>query len=234
MFERLKFYYKKVVRAKKISKLKKKHPPYLKKDFGVELNFKLWITKGARFSASERCKKLDELSSQTIGYLSAYLIIINLINIYNLPYLKQLSNNELGFWSTTLSILILIYSQFESSKNYAIKGEKFHQCSLEIAELYNDLRMVKTSTSINKKEEEENIKEISKRYDIVLRQHENHEPIDREYFMTFKPIYFNLNKWDVFKIKAKKYFIVKFQYHLMKYGSVIIFIIYQIKQNNFF
>ncbi|WP_224490966.1 SLATT domain-containing protein [Robertkochia flava] len=223
MLEKIKLYLKKVKRAKRIKRLKRKQPPYLKKDFGVELNYKLWITKGARFSASERNKKLNELSSKTVGYLSAYLIIINLINIYKIPFLKQLPENELGFWTTALSILILVYSQFESAKNFSIKGEKFHQCSLEIAELYNQLRMVKTSTLISKQQEEESIKEISEKYDIVLRQHENHSNIDTKEFKTHKADYFELNKLDVYRIKIEKYFRVSFMYHLMIYGPILIF-----------
>jgi len=227
MLDKIKLYFKKIRRAKRIKRLKKKQPPYLKKDFGVELNYKLWFTKGARFSASERNKKLNELSSKTVGYLSAYLIIINLVNIYNIPFFKKLPENELGFWTTALSILILVYSQFESAKNYSIRGEKFHQCSLEIAELYNQLRMVKTSTLINKQQEEESIKEISKKYDIVLKQHENHSNIDSKEFTTHKPEYFDLTKFDVWAIKAEKYFKLYFKYHLMIYGPILIFIIKQ-------
>ncbi|MBL6445681.1 SLATT domain-containing protein [Fulvivirga sp. 29W222] len=229
MLKKIKNYFKKVKRAKKIRKLRKKQPPYLKKDFGVELNYKLWVTKGARFSASERYKKLNQLSSQTVGYLSAYLIIVNLINIYDVPFIKQLSDNELGFWTTALSILILIYSQFESSKNYSIKGEKFHQCSLEIAELYNQLRIVKTSSFMDKENEENRVAEISKQYDAILRQHENHSSIDSKYFKIHKPEYFELSKLDVWSIKIEKYFRVNFKYHIMLYGPVIIFVFDQLR-----
>jgi hypothetical protein len=232
MLERIKLYIKKTKRARRIKKLKKKKPPYLKKDFGVELNYKLWVTKGARFSASERNKILNDLSSKTVGYLSAYLIIINLVNIYNIPYINQFSANELGFWTTTLSILILIYSQFENAKNYSIKGEKFHQCSLEISVLYNDLRMVKTSAFNTKEQEEKSISEISKKYDIILKQHENHSDIDSKIFKTYKPEYFDLSKLDVWKIKIEKYLRVPFKYHLMIYGPVILFIIYQLTEKN--
>ena len=229
MLERIKLYFKNISRAKRIKRLRKKQPPYLKKDFGVELNYKLWFTKGARFSASERNKKLNDLSSMTIGYLSAYLIIINLINIYNLPFLEKLTENELGFWSASLSILILLYSQFESAKNYSIKGEKFHKCSLEIAELYNELRMVKTSTSISKKKEEKLISKISQNYDEVLKKYENHSYIDNKHFKTHKPEYFELTRFDVWKIKTEKYFRVYFKYHLMIYGPIILFILSQLK-----
>ena len=90
IFEKLKVYWKKIQRIKRIKKHKNKIPPYLKKDFGVELNYKIWITKGARFSASERNRICDNLSSQTVGYLSAYLIIVNLITIYKIDFLSKL------------------------------------------------------------------------------------------------------------------------------------------------
>lgn len=232
MLKKIKYYFKKVKRAKRIKKLKKKQAPYLKKDFSVELNYKLWFTKGARFSASHRNHILNSLSSKTVGYLSAYLIIINLINIYDVPFFIKLLDNELGFWTTALSILILVYSQFESAKNYSIKSEKFHKCSLEIAELYNDLRIVKTSVNINKIDEEKRVSEISKKYDIILKQHENHLPIDGAEFRAFKPEYFELNIIDVWKIKIEKYFRVHFKYHLLIYGPVIWFIIYQFKEKH--
>ncbi len=60
MINKINLYFKKIRRAKRIKRLKKRQPPYLKKDFGVELNYKLWFTKGARFSASERYKKLND------------------------------------------------------------------------------------------------------------------------------------------------------------------------------
>lgn len=161
--------------------------------------------------------------------MSAYLIIINLINIYEIPFIVTLSDKNLGFTSTALSILILIYSQFENAMNYSIKSEKFHQCSLEIAELYNELRMVKTSRTLTEKEQEEKINQISKQYDIVLRQHENHLPIDNKDFLKTKPEYFELNKVRIWRIYIEKYFRVYFAYHLFIYGPIIWFILYQVK-----
>lgn len=227
MFEKLKKRLRIIQRAKRIKNLRSPIAPYLKKDFGVELNYKLWTTKGARFSASHRNRVKNSLSSQTIGYLSAYLIIINLVHIYNLPYFTQLSSSELGFTTTALSIIILLYSQFENANNYAIKSEKFHQCSLEIAELYNELRMIKTFKSITNKEYR--INSISKRYDVILKQYENHRPIDSLDFQKQKPDYFKLSKLEVRMIKIKKYFIIKLKYHLLIYGPIILFVIYQIK-----
>lgn len=225
----LKLYYKKVRRAKRIKCLKSKIAPYLQKDFGVELNYKLWTTKGARFIASERNKVLDNLSSMTVGYLSAYLIIINLVNIYDLPYLSKLTSNELGFTITAISVLILIFSQFENAKKFAIKSANFHQCSLDIGELYSELRMIKTFNTV--KNADGKIKLISEKYDIILNKNENHSPIDFHLFKTTKPPYFGLNKFDVFWINIRAYITIKFKYHLMIYGPVVLFIYYQFSTN---
>lgn len=225
LLKNIRLYFLKIKRAKRIKNIKDSTPPYLKKDFGVELNFKLWATKGARFAASDRNKKLNSLSYQTIGYLSSYLIIINLINVYDLPYLSKMSSQSLGFWTTSLSILILIFSQFENAKNYSIKSEKHHQCGLEIAELYNKLRMVKTFEKFNDPENE--IEKISEQYDIALKKYENHAPIDLKTFTTTKPKYFKLNRFSVLKINIQKYFKIKFKYHLMIYGPILLFIYYQ-------
>jgi len=217
---------KKVKRAKRIKKAKSKIAPYLQKDFGVELNYKLWTTKGSRFLASERNVTMDSLSSKTIGYLSAYLIIVNLITIYKLPILGELTINQLGFTTTAFSILILIFSQFEGAKNHSLRAEKFHQCGLEIGELYNKLRMVKTFDDVNNPQEK--IENISENYDAILKKYENHSAIDFLMFKTTKPDYFGLTWRNVRGIKIKRYFIVKFKYHLMIYGPFLVFIAYEV------
>lgn len=226
-------YLKKLKRAKKITEAKKvaksKIPPYLKKDFGVELNYKLWITKGARFKASERNLVSGNLSSQTIVYLSAYLIILNLITIYKIDFLPTLTNDQLGFASTSLSILILLYSQFETAKNHNVRSEKFHQCSLEIAELYNELRMIKTFENVYNPEDK--IRKVSEKYDEVLKKYENHQPIDLDVFKLTKPDYFELTFIDIKKIRIKEYFTTRFKYHLMIYGPLISYFFYVIYKN---
>ncbi|WP_159517257.1 SLATT domain-containing protein [Sunxiuqinia indica] len=221
-------YCKKVKRARNIKRAKDKIAPYLKKDYGVELNYKLWITKGARFVASERNSDLERLSSKTVGYLSAYLIIVNLIHVYNIPYLEILSLVEVGFVTAALSILILIYSQFENANKYSLKADRFHQCGLEIGELYNDLRMAKTFSNISDRETE--IRRISEKYDAVLKKYENHDSIDLKMFETAKPPYFELSRLGVRRIKAEKYFKVKFRYHLMIYGPFILFAVVKLYQ----
>ena len=64
----LKKCYTKIRRAKNISRRAKRIPEYLKdNNFEVELNYKLWITKGTRFKASERCEELDARYSELVS-----------------------------------------------------------------------------------------------------------------------------------------------------------------------
>lgn len=81
--------YKASKRLRNIKRNKKKVPPYLLKDnFDQELNYKLWSTKGARFEASTRNINQKKLSTHSVGFLSAYLIVINIEHIYGLHFWK--------------------------------------------------------------------------------------------------------------------------------------------------
>ena len=48
---------------------------HLNKTFLEELNYKMWVTKGARFNASKRLALRDNWSNKAMGFLSSYLII---------------------------------------------------------------------------------------------------------------------------------------------------------------
>lgn len=220
---------KRIRRAKKIARNRRMIPPYLKGDFTIELNYKLWITKGARFGASERTRIISELSSKTIGFLSAYLIIINLLNVYDIGFYSKLPSDLLGFVTTALSILILIYSQFESAKNYNVLSEKHHQCANEISVLYNQLRSIKTFSQYeNILSKEKAIISITEEYERILRIHPNHEQIDIDYFKTLKPDYFNLSIIQIYILRIKRYFLSYFKYHLFIYGPIVLIISYQL------
>lgn len=198
---------------------------YLNKDFSVELNYKFWTTKGARFTASSRLKKINKLSSYSIGFLSGYMIIIGLLSVFKLNNDQLVSSDQLGFITTGLSILILVFSQLESANDYALKADKFHNCALEIGELYNKLRYLKTNL---KNEEEINslAQELSIEYGNVLKKYENHEPIDFEYFKTSKNDYFKLSRLKVFIIQCEYYLRTKFLYHFLIIApAVIIFLL---------
>lgn len=224
-------FYKKYRARKRLKikkRIKKKVPPYLLKDnFEQELNYKLWSTKGARFEASTRNLIQKKLSSQSVGFLSAYLIVINIVHIYNLSFWRlDVTANDVAFASTAFSVLILLYSQLESAEDHGVKAEKFHSCALEIGELYNKLRLSKSHET--EEEKRVRIREISNEYDLVLRKYENHKPIDREKLILNKYHYHGLNWLERFMGHVKYYFFVKLKYHVLIWGPLILFLTFNI------
>ncbi|MBE2286821.1 MAG: hypothetical protein IAE77_25410 [Prosthecobacter sp.] len=61
------------------------------------MNYKLWITKGARFNAAIRCEEKDHAATWTNALLSCYLIIIGLIPFVPHPAFKAISPDIIGF-----------------------------------------------------------------------------------------------------------------------------------------
>ena len=173
---------------------------YLSKDFSVELNYKFWTTKGARFVASHRLKTMNKLSSYSLGFLSAYLIMLGLLSVFKIETKLIISSEEFAFISTGLSILILVFSQLEGSNDYRLKAEKFHDCALEISELYNKLRYLKTSSE-TPDEVNRSSNELSVEYSNVLKKYENHRYIDFQMFQTTKNDYFKLSQFKIFTIR---------------------------------
>lgn len=230
--------WKALKRAKNIRKIKIKNknkiPPYLKNNsFEEELNYKLWSTKGARFSASHRNHTLNKLSSKSIGYLSAYLIIIGVINLYEINLLGvEIFDNQVGFISTAFSVLILLFSQLESSENFALKSERYHSCSLDISELYNRARFTKDFTT-NPLTKQGELLQISVEYDRILKKYENHLPIDYLNFQLTKPDYFELSSAKIKWINLKYYCKVYLVYHILIFGPLLILIIIALSKNNY-
>ena len=187
---------------------------YLNKDFSAELNFKFWTTKGARFIASHRLKKINKLSLYSIGFLSTYLIILGLLSFFENSIELLFTTKYLPIISISISILILIFSQLEGSNNYRLKAEKFHDCALEIGNLYNKLRCLKSS-SLEKEHINKQSENLSFEYNDILKKYENHKYIDYLMFQTTKKDYFKLKNIDIINIKLRYYFSTQFLYYTL-------------------
>src|SRR5690606_31274374 len=134
-----------------------------------------------------------------------------------------LDTNQTNFASLTFAVLVLLFSQLESSESFILKSDRFHNCALDIAELYNQLRYTKTylNTAPNKNVI---LKEISDNYDKILKRYENHKPIDYDKFQLLKPDYFELSTLRKWYIRTEYYWRVHFKYHLFMYGPVLGFV----------
>lgn len=173
--------------SSKSSRQSEEIPLYLTGDFSKELNYKLWSTKGARFSAAERMRLKHRLSTRTVSFLATYLIAFNLLEALVLKSDAAYVAGIQVFVNISLSVFILVYSQLESAGNYLLRSHRYHACALEIGKLYSQLRLLKTTekdTSIEAK-----VKSIALEYEAILEKHENHEPIDFTRFKVAKPDY---------------------------------------------
>ena len=207
--------------------MEKSHKDYLEKTFLEELNYKIWSTKGSRFNANKRLIEISRISNLCNSFLSVYLIAIGLLSVYNLYNENLFNENLIAYSITCLSILLLVFSQIENAKDYNLKAKEFHNCGLELSNLYNELRIFKTLDE-NQSIENKNhfAKKISSDYQRILEKHQNHEPIDNEMFKSTVAEYHNLNWLKVQKTKIKYYLKTAFLYHfLIIFPPILMFIL---------
>jgi len=182
-------------------------------DWEKELNYKLWGTKGARFCAAKRLDEMDDSSTKSLTFLSAYLIIIGLFPVFFPSLNEKLPSQVLGLSTVGISILVLVYSLIESTRKYAVRSRLYHQCALRIGRLYDALRQAKGIDS--EKTKDAQLQRITKKYERTIAEFENHEPIDFELFQTQKPEYFKLSRFKIFSIKLRAYYHAQFRYHVL-------------------
>lgn len=200
------------------------HKDHLNKTFLEELGYKLWNTKGIRFGAAHRLLTRNTWSVLSLGFLSAYLIIYGLFSVYQISGSTILDEKVIAFSSTTISILLLVFTQFESSQDYKLRSLEFHKCALEISALHDEVRLFKT---IKEKSEEEKIEfcqSLSKKYQSILEAYPNHQDIDYHMFTAKHDEYYKLNWFQVAFINIRYYFKTILIYHLLIVVPVVIFV----------
>ncbi|WKK84081.1 SLATT domain-containing protein [Marivirga arenosa] len=204
---------------------------HLDKDFLEELKHKIWSTKGTRFNADSRLKSTAKLSHLCMSLLSVYLIIFGLLTVYKIynPGENPYSANIIAFTITATSILLLVFSQFENSQNYQLKAKNFHDCALDLADLYNELQNFKTYKKDVSDEEKLNFcSALQKRYQAVLRKFENHSPIDNQIFRCQHSDYYN--NPSLFEFKIRSIYFLRYQIiyiiSMILPGILLFFMIY--------
>tara|TARA_B110000902_G_scaffold262810_1_gene340504 strand:+ start:764 stop:1420 length:657 start_codon:yes stop_codon:yes gene_type:complete len=186
---------------------KEKGKEHLDKDFLEELKHKIWSTKGTRFTADTRLKTIANYSTLGISFLSSYLIIFGLVAVYNLFNIKMINPDVIAFTITALSILVLVFSLLENAKNFGVKAKNFHDCGLDLADIYNELQNYKSyNNDSSEKEKMEFCRKLQIKYQNILRRYENHNPIDNKQFRLNHPDYYTI-KWFEWISTRLTYFI---------------------------
>lgn len=195
---------------------------YLSKSFFEELNYKMWSTKGSRFNCDKRLRTKGKTSNVGLAIISAYLIIASLITVFGLEL--GISQNALNFIITGLSILVLVFSQFENAQNYELNAKMHHDSGLKISELYNELRIFKTLKQDPSYYEILSFaKDITKKYESVLNTSGNHSRIDYDRFLMTNIEYMKRTNPD--KVKNLNKNEIKVRYYWNVYGWHFLLII---------
>lgn len=203
---------------------------YLEKSFLEELNYKIWSTRSSRFNADKRLRTRSKLSNISLAILSAYLIIAGLMSVYNVNIGNDV--NLINYAITGLSILLLVFSQYENAQDYKLNAKIYHDCGLELSVLYNELRIFKT---IKKNPADSEIyefgKSLSERYQLVLKNYDNHATIDYDLFQISNIGYFKkvspekVTPLNILKVKLKYYWMVYGWYSIMIIMPPILFVL---------
>lgn len=203
-----------------------KYKDHLNKTFLEELAYKLWSTKGTRFGASQKLLKRNGWSNLSLGFLSAYLIIYGLFSVYQISGGIILDPKIIAFSSTTISILLLVFTQFESSQDFKIRANEFHKCALEISELHDEVRLFKTIGDRTDEEKNKFCESINRKYQRILQSYPNHQEIDFQVFVVKNSKYYESTWRYTTFIYCKFYFTNFFVYHLLMIAPIIVFAIF--------
>ncbi|RYH72143.1 SLATT domain-containing protein [Flavobacteriaceae bacterium 144Ye] len=187
-----------------------------------ELYDKMWKTKGARFNAYERLRRKHQLSTYATSFVSAYLIVINLLTPFNFHTDLGIEPNTISFITVALSVVLLAFVILENTAEYNLKGDAFHNCSKEIGRLFNRLHSLIEQTN----PDEDEIERIANDYADILDKYDNHSPIDYAVHKTKHKNDFDLNLIQREWIKFNANYLVHSHYILMIIGPPICVIIW--------
>jgi len=206
----------------------KKLPLYVQGKFDKHLNYKMWVTSGARFQASNRLKRKHKNSSRSISFLTSYVILFTLFDYLFLQKNGTIDSGLIIFVNITFSLLILVFSQLESASDYNVRALKYHNCAIEISDLYKQLRKLKTKIDDDSQKDEafwKEVDQIDASYSEVLKRYDNHEPIDLKLFKANTPKYedHNLNWFQVMCINATNYLQNTLHYHIVIFAPPVMF-----------
>ncbi len=142
-------------------------------DFGNKLSRNVRITKSARYYASTFYAVKGQYSNASIGFLSSYVIIVNLLPMLNVGVA---SADAISFFSISVSILILVFSQLESSKEYKLLSSRLLNCGKELRTLETEIDGVMLLRPMSdESDKEERLVDLSTKYDTILKKYqENH------------------------------------------------------------
>jgi hypothetical protein len=186
--------------------------------YTTELYDKMWKTKGSRFNAYERLRRRHTRSAYATSLLSAYLIVLSLIQPFGL--FQGADTKMISFFSVAVSIMLLAFVTLESAAEYNLKGNNFHNCAKDIGRIFNELHALieKGETDILKFEG------IAEQYANILDKYDNHTPIDYDVHKTKHRKDFQLNIIQRQWILLKANYLTDGHYFIIMTGPPALFL----------
>jgi len=145
---------------------------------------KIWKTKGTRFIAQKRLETVGQLSTWAIALNSVYVIIISLLSLKPFSNYSKLPPEYISLIAIFFSLIILVLSLIENSKNYKSKADSFHQCGKDLSYQYEKLIQImdKYGKEVGVTEQ---IYAIGLSYQNILDKYPiNHLTIDYDLFLS--------------------------------------------------
>lgn len=183
-----------------------------KRNYAESLYEKLWKTKGTRFIAHKRLEHVNQLSNWAVALNSVYVIIASLLSISPFSGFSKLTPEYLSLFTIFLSLIIIVLSLIENSKNYKAKADSLHQCGKDLNKLYERLSQIKDRYEESATRVE--IEKIGVDYQNVIDKYpDNHLSIDYDLFVASNK---ELTKdwYQSFPKKAKIWLMINTPYYL--------------------
>lgn len=122
---------------------------------------------------------------------------------------NKLTNEYLNILSLSSSLILLVLSQIENTKEFKLKAFKMHQNAMQLSELYSKVIIINDEKSYITKE---NVQKLHEEYHTILRNCEdNHNNYDYQLFRSM-----HWNDEDV-KISKKYGIFLKIWVHFKLY-----------------
>jgi hypothetical protein len=139
---------------------------------------RVWITRGARFSASRRLSKENHRSLFFIAFLSIFTIAINILFLFPSFQCDQVQSDYSSIFTIIVSIIIVAISFSEASKNYSTRAQDLFSCANELSQLYFEIDIDIKSKYDLQKRIDLSVKYTKMYHEIIKSHFENHDPVD--------------------------------------------------------
>ena len=136
-----------------------------------DLHDRIKKTTKNRFAAQRRLEHHNKAVLWTITLSSIFLLITPLAQGFEIELTQD--KKTIDFVQILLTIVILAVSIILSMANFAVRGERIHNCGMELNSFG---RMV--YPKVNLEDKDEDYGTLNQEYDEILRRYENHTKVD--------------------------------------------------------